>query len=284
MTETLTTKPETEPQSDPSSKGEKPVFSWFIDKLAAPLLMLLIGTLLGSWWNSSAPYLRYSVGEVNQFSSDREEFGLFYVRITNDGQKRVEQVQCEIELGESRIQDLKAGPSILEPLVKMENDGKRATITFPTLNPTEVLDLTIKASKPDQILKTRRISVRGHDVVGIQGAKPETGWIHAVVYLLLAITYFILIGPLMFKSFDFLAAANHAFTRYFDKRRPKKRFHVTSGTSDGHFISDQEATALYNCITMQGTRVEYNGSVYKVGGRRIDDDGTLEFTLSTYYW
>ncbi|MBC7821551.1 MAG: hypothetical protein IAG10_32090 [Planctomycetaceae bacterium] len=258
---------------------KKPVINWVADKLAAPIIMLLLGTYFGWWWNSSAPYLRFSLGEVIQFSGEKEEFGLFVMRITNDGGKRAEQVRCEIELNDSRIQDLKAGPSILEPNVKIEGDGKKATITIPTLNSAEVVELAIKASKPDQISKSRRISVRGNDVVGIEGTRsPTPGFAVPLMALIFVIVLFFATVSWMLLD---IVGSNEKVRHYVDRRRPKKTFRFRDGPFKGKVISGDEANKLYDSMRMRGTRLEVDGVRYNIRERTIDDDGTLELLMWT---
>jgi hypothetical protein len=262
---------------------EKPkgASGWAFDRILTPVITATLGILIGSWWNTSAPYLRVSPGEIITFSGEKEEFGLFVTSVTNDGNKMAENGRCDIALSDCTIQDLKVGPENLKTTLSWGegNDRSKVTIFFESLNPTENLQIAVKASEPTKLRTSRRIAVRANGVVGSVGQRPQYAVMQGALGTAIALGVGVALVPIMLYTFNLFSRVAERFTRFRDSRRKKKRLVFKSGPARGKSVEGDEASELFDRMTMHGKRMTFENVHYKAWDRKVDDDGTLELIM-----
>lgn len=267
---------------EPSKKRLDRFFEWGKDKLLAPVLTLILGTFLGSWWNSASPDLRFSVGEPIEFSGEKEQFGLLVVRVSNVGRKQAENVKCMIDLPECEIQDLKVAPSIVESQQKIS--GGNAVISLTSLNPNESVELAVKASNPHLISKSQKVSLRGEGVNGVQGIKSDS-----VIVMASALTFLILVigfaasaffmaifGPWIFSAF---LTVDTIGERLRDSFRKKKCIRFRSFNAKFEKLTGTEAESFFKRLGWTQKRIEYQGLNFKLTDHEVED-GTAILTFT----
>lgn len=171
--------------------------SEYVKIAVGALVGLLVGilvTLIGNWWTSKAPYLRYTPADTVTFQGDTNRFGIISCVVTNDGSKEAEEVALSFDLADSPFVEVKVTPDSLQPEVKYENEpvvpviglyhpkkappppakkGNHARIAIKLLNPGESFQVLAMASNPESLPKRPAFTVRGKGVVGQLAARRE---------------------------------------------------------------------------------------------------------------
>lgn len=250
--------------------------NWSKSQLAAPVVTAVIGAVVTLWLTSSSPYLRVDTGEVFEFTSENEEFGLFVVSIRNEGNEVAEKVTCEIDLVGCKIQGVMASPSALRPEVVISEDTERAVVNIPSINSDEAAQVAIKASNPRQLTAAQKITVRGYGVNGVEGVSPASvSWLWPFLLAVMGIAsgLFTVWGTTnlleTLESRKIVAAL----------RNPKKRLRFIGGPMHGKLIAGTEANDLIQKLTMRGERLEVESAQYRRNTIKSDDDGTVEITF-----
>ena len=133
------------------------------------LISAILGMLFASWWNAKAPYLAYIVSAPIPFHGDKTQFGILNVTINNYGSKEAEEVDCLLPLKGCKVQEVKASPDNLSPVVSFDQD--KASVKVKLLNQKESLQISALVNNPDTIPADFTPQVRGKGVVGERGPK-----------------------------------------------------------------------------------------------------------------
>ena len=136
------------------------------------LISAILGMLFASWWNAKAPYLAYIVSAPIPFHGDKTQFGILNVTINNYGSKEAEDVECWLPLKGCKVQEVKASPDNLSPVVSFDQD--KASVKVRLLNAGESLQISALANSPDTMPPNLTPQVRGKGVVGERAAKSDT--------------------------------------------------------------------------------------------------------------
>jgi hypothetical protein len=141
-------------------------------KSLLPFIFGIIAGLMLSWWNAKAPHLAYTVSDPIPFHGDKTQFGILNVTIINDGSKEAEEVDCLLPLKGCKVQEVKASPDNLSPVVSFDQD--KASVKVRLLNAGESLQISALANSPDTMPPNLTPQVRGKGVVGERAAKSDT--------------------------------------------------------------------------------------------------------------
>jgi hypothetical protein len=175
--------------------------------LATGLLGLVLGVagmVIANWWQSKAPFLRYTPGDTVIFQGDTNHFGLLNCSVTNEGTKQADDADIFIELAGSTFVEMKATPASLNPVVVMNKEKTNAHITVKMLNPDESFQVVAMASNPEKLPSRPDFKVRANGVTGTMEAKPPEHYFNAFAFFgfltLFGLSFGVAINILITKS------------------------------------------------------------------------------------
>lgn len=218
------------------------ILSWAKDKVFGALVVASVLSALGLYFSRAAD-LRYVIGKADSQST--------VVTISNGGSLAAEEIDCEIKLQTGEISAVDSEPSILNAVIAIDSDKRRAMIRIPRLNPSEKTTISVKAG---EVGKTFSVSVRGK---GISATKDDPNALS--IWGLLRISFLMLV---LFFGLVVLAT----FSKYLELIRDRKEesvarkiFKFLNGPLTDKYSTGEEANILYrqlgrrSSMTVQGT-------------------------------
>jgi hypothetical protein len=147
----------------------EPVTSWPRTLLAAMITLLVIvtGETLAHKLSSREPRLAYVPSESLPFNGGGKNVGIYQVDVTNEGDAAADAVTGSMRIPGATIDSERvSGPGALPIDAKAEGDTVH--ISAPSLNPTEIIRVSILASSSSNLPPQPEVSVRANGVTGIQ--------------------------------------------------------------------------------------------------------------------
>ena len=167
----LTTQP-----IDPLQKKEWSFLGVTQAELSKTLITLVVGSLLtvfGFWLNAKSPHLKVTVPETVVYKGEKNQLSIVNVTVTNDGNKEAEEVECWLLFTGAKIQEVKAGPDQLAPVVTTKEN--KVQIAVKTLNPREDFTISALVSTPEKLSEQPKVEVRGKGLIGErEGKNPQS--------------------------------------------------------------------------------------------------------------
>jgi hypothetical protein len=127
------------------------------------------------------PHLSFDTVETLPFQGPKEMTGIYHVTLMNDGSKEAEDVVCVIQVPKATVTQKKVNaPKSLAFTETSEGDSLR--LSFPELNPQDVVNISVLASAPENLPSQPEVSFRGKGVNGVrrsernEAAGGNTGW------------------------------------------------------------------------------------------------------------
>ena len=148
----------------------------------------------GTWYFTKNPHLTYSDNPIVAFKGDKNSFGISTCIIENDGDKEIENIECDIKTYAAKPTEIKVTPDSLSPKIETKASGIR--ITVPYLNKNEKLTVSVLLENAAELGEHLDITVRGKGVTGDKQKHNSSDYIRLIIVLSLTIinTILILIG------------------------------------------------------------------------------------------
>ncbi len=137
------------------------------------ILGIITAGLLG-WWNAKEPHIKFSVSDPIQFPGEKLKVGIVNVLVSNDGTRYAKDLEVDLRLKGTRIQEVKTTPEILRPNITISGD--KCFLTLPRLNHNETLQISSLAYDADKLEGHPDVSVRAEDVKGDNQPIGSTSW------------------------------------------------------------------------------------------------------------
>jgi hypothetical protein len=121
--------------------------------------------LILSHFQAREPYLVYSTTDTIPFLGHNQVLAIYQVSIGNEGKKAVEDVNCIINIPAAAIEQkrITADPALS---YSESSTGDSLKLSFPLLNPSELVQVSILATAPTQLPNRPQVSLRGKGVSG----------------------------------------------------------------------------------------------------------------------
>ncbi len=157
------------------------------------ILAAVFGGLVTSYFTSK-PDLYWNASEVLPFKGEKEEVGVFNLKIQNGGSKEVEEVDVLIKMPSGAFDEARVSPEIMA--ASREINGDKLSIRFKLLNPNESVQVSALVRSKESIPQKPIIEVRGKGVKGYESvqAKNDTAISVAILILSLFTSAYIGIG------------------------------------------------------------------------------------------
>lgn len=131
------------------------------------LIVGVSGGLIVNYFTERKAGLEYDIVSSSLFAGQTQRVAIVGLNVTNPGAKEVEDINCQIEFGNSNITELKVvglNPSAYN--TKISNN--RLDLKAPYLNPRESFSIQLLLGTTETELKPPLISIRGRGVTAYQ--------------------------------------------------------------------------------------------------------------------
>ncbi len=180
----LTTQP-----TDTTQKDEWSFLGVTLADLSKTVIGLVVGvllTLFGFWLTARSPHLKVTVPETIMYKGEKNQVSILNVTVTNDGSKEAEEVECWLLIPGTKVQEVKAGPDQLAPVVTTKEN--KVQIAVKTLNPREDFTISALLNTPEKLTEQPKVEVRGKGVIGEREAKSQLSILEQILIIMLAVT------------------------------------------------------------------------------------------------
>ncbi len=180
----LTTQP-----TDTTQKKELSFLGVTLADLSKTVIGLVVGVLLslfGFWLTAKSPHLKVTVPETIMYKGEKNQVSILNVTVTNDGSKEAEEVECWLLIPGTKVQEVKAGPDQLAPVVTTKEN--KVQIAVKTLNPREDFTISALLNTPEKLTEQPKVEVRGKGVIGEREAKSQLSILEQILIIMLTVT------------------------------------------------------------------------------------------------
>ncbi len=180
----LTTQP-----TDTTQKDERSFLGVTLADLSKTVIGLVVGvllTLFGFWLTARSPHLKVTVPETIMYKGEKNQVSILNVTVTNDGSKEAEEVECWLLIPGTKVQEVKAGPDQLAPVVTTKEN--KVQIAVKTLNPREDFTISALLNTPEKLTEQPKVEVRGKGVIGEREAKSQLSILEQILIIMLTVT------------------------------------------------------------------------------------------------
>ena len=180
----LTTQP-----TDTTQKKEWSFLGVTLADLSKTVIGFVAGVLLslfGFWLTAKSPHLKVTVPETIMYKGEKNQVSILNVTVTNDGSKEAEEVECWLLIPGTKVQEVKAGPDQLAPVVTMKEN--KVQIAVKTLNPREDFTVSALLNTPEKPTEQPKVEVRGKGVIGEREAKSQLSTLEQMLIIMLIVS------------------------------------------------------------------------------------------------
>lgn len=133
-------------------------------------IVTIAGSMILTNIQNREPRLVFSTSDTIPFAGENQVMGIYHIRISNEGKKATNNVVCHICLLDTNIEqwDISADPALKFSEI-LTNDSLE--LSFPILNPSETLQISILATNDKSLPNKPEISLRAE---GVSGSEKQT--------------------------------------------------------------------------------------------------------------
>lgn len=140
------------------------------------LISLVVGVgsgLLINYFTEKKPKLIFDITTQETFPGEKNNIGIFALRIANDGKREIEQLLCSLKFPNGKISERKI-TGIPESTLEAINSTSDIEISVPFLNPGEQFSIQVLLSEVKQPLERPKIELRGKGILGREAEAKNT--------------------------------------------------------------------------------------------------------------
>jgi hypothetical protein len=132
----------------------------------------MLTVLVTNWFNAKSAHLKVTVPDPFVYKGEKTNFTIVNVTVTNDGNQEAENVECWLMHPGAKVQEVKAGPDQLNPVVTKQES--KVQIVAKSLNPREDFTISAWLNTAENATEQPKVEVRGKGLVGEREAKRAT--------------------------------------------------------------------------------------------------------------
>jgi len=134
---------------------------------AVTLLVTFVAQMGVSYFQSRDPLLVYDTTQSIPFYGEKGLVGIYQVTLKNEGKRLAEDVICPIKIPGGKIEQYRVSADASQT-VGQETSGDSLRLQLPSLNPSEMLSVSLLASSTNGLPPSPEVAFRAK---GFQGAK-----------------------------------------------------------------------------------------------------------------
>ncbi len=153
------------------------------------LISLVVGVgsgLLINYLTEKRPKLIYDITTQEIFPGQKNNIGIFALRIANDGKREIEQLLCNLKFPDGKIAERKI-TGIPESTFVVRGSATDIEISVPFLNPGEQFSIQVLLNEVKQPLERPKVEVRGKGILGVEAKAKKASNTFELLSLIIAV-------------------------------------------------------------------------------------------------